>query len=83
MRITMLNMLYLVLVLVLGSAPVLAQDGQGAEARLKQKNITLPPEATPIANYVNAVRVGNLLFLAGNTLVHDGSPMERLEKTSR
>ena len=67
MRITMLNMLYLVLVLVLGSAPVLAQDGQGAEARLKQKNITLPPEATPIANYVNAVRVGSLLFLAGNT----------------
>jgi enamine deaminase RidA (YjgF/YER057c/UK114 family) len=63
----MLNMLYFVSALVLGSAPVLAQDGQGAEARLKQKNITLPPEAAPIANYVNAVRVGNLLFLAGNT----------------
>src|SRR5215475_15137208 len=65
---TMLNLLFLtVLILVLGSAPVLAQDAQGAEARLKQKNITLPPEAAPIANYVNAVRVGNLLFLAGNT----------------
>jgi len=65
---TMLSMLsFVVLALVLGSAPVLAQDVQGAEARLKQKNITLPPEAAPIANYVNAVRVGNLLFLAGNT----------------
>src|SRR5215475_5001921 len=63
-----LNMLsFAVLALVLGAAPVLAQDAQGAEARLKQKNITLPPEAAPIANYVNAVRVGNLLFLAGNT----------------
>jgi enamine deaminase RidA (YjgF/YER057c/UK114 family) len=65
---TMLSMLsFAVLALVLGSAPVLAQDVQGAEARLKQKNITLPPVAVPIANYVNAVRVGNLLFLAGNT----------------
>jgi enamine deaminase RidA (YjgF/YER057c/UK114 family) len=64
----MLNMLFFaVLTLVLGSAPLLAQDTQGVEARLKQKNITLPPEAAPIANYVNAIRVGNLLFLAGNT----------------
>src|SRR5215475_7403460 len=65
---TMLNLLFLtVLILVLGSAPAFAQDAQGAEARLKQKNIALPAEAAPIANYVNAVRVGNLLFLAGNT----------------
>jgi enamine deaminase RidA (YjgF/YER057c/UK114 family) len=39
----------------------------GAEARLKEKNITLPPESEPAANYVNWVRVGNLLFMAGNT----------------
>ena len=38
----------------------------GAEARLKEKNITLPQPATPVANYVLAVRVGNLLFLAGH-----------------
>jgi enamine deaminase RidA (YjgF/YER057c/UK114 family) len=44
-----------------------AQSPIGAEARLKEKNITLPSEPEPIANYVNAVRVGNLLFMAGNT----------------
>jgi enamine deaminase RidA (YjgF/YER057c/UK114 family) len=38
----------------------------GAEATLKAKGITLPAPATPMANYVTAVRVGNLLFLAGH-----------------
>jgi enamine deaminase RidA (YjgF/YER057c/UK114 family) len=38
----------------------------GAEANLKAKNITLPTPPAPIANYVTAVRVGNLLFLAGH-----------------
>ena len=37
-----------------------------AEARLKEKNITLPPRNKPVANYVTAVRVGHLLFLAGH-----------------
>jgi len=36
-----------------------------AEKRLKEKGISLPPVAAPVANYVNAVRAGNLLFLAG------------------
>jgi len=36
-----------------------------AEARLKEKKIDLPQQATPMANYVSAVRTGNLLFLAG------------------
>jgi len=44
-----------------------AQSPLGAEARLKEKNIALPSESEPTANYVNAVRVGNLLFMAGNT----------------
>jgi enamine deaminase RidA (YjgF/YER057c/UK114 family) len=35
------------------------------EQRLKDKGITLPPVTAPVANYVNAVRSGNLLFLAG------------------
>ena len=35
------------------------------EARLSELGIVLPTPATPVANYVNAVRVGNLLFLAG------------------
>ncbi|MCY7309947.1 MAG: RidA family protein [Chitinophagaceae bacterium] len=38
---------------------------QDAEARLKEKGIVLTPPSKPVANYVNAVRVGNLLFLAG------------------
>jgi enamine deaminase RidA (YjgF/YER057c/UK114 family) len=46
-----------------------------AEARLKEKNIALPKQATPMANYVSAVRTGNLLFLAGHGPVRqaDGS----------
>src|SRR5688572_32445595 len=38
----------------------------GAEAQLKAKNLTLPPIATPMGNYVTAVRTGNLLYLAGH-----------------
>lgn len=35
------------------------------EARLVEKGIVLPAVTPPVANYVNAVRTGNLLFLAG------------------
>lgn len=35
------------------------------EAKLKQLRITLPTPPNPVANYVNAVRSGNLIFLAG------------------
>ena len=38
---------------------------QDAEARLKEKGIVLTAPGKPVANYVNAVRVGNLLYLAG------------------
>src|ERR1700686_5335220 len=44
-----------------------AERRQRGEARLKEKNITLPPVPPPAANYVNSVQVGKLLFLAGNT----------------
>ena len=36
-----------------------------AEKRLKELGIALAPVTPPMANYVNAVRTGNLLFLAG------------------
>jgi enamine deaminase RidA (YjgF/YER057c/UK114 family) len=42
-----------------------AQGARSAEENLKQKSINLPAPATPVANYVPAVRVGNLLFLSG------------------
>jgi enamine deaminase RidA (YjgF/YER057c/UK114 family) len=35
------------------------------EAKLKQLGITLASVTPPMANYVNAVRTGDLLFLAG------------------
>ena len=35
------------------------------EEKLKRLGLTLAPVTPPIANYVNAVRTGNLLFLAG------------------
>ena len=38
---------------------------QDAEARLKEKGIVLAAPGKPVANYVNAVRIGNLLYLAG------------------
>lgn len=38
---------------------------QTPEQKLKELNITLPTPSQPIANYVSAVRTGNLIFLAG------------------
>jgi enamine deaminase RidA (YjgF/YER057c/UK114 family) len=42
-----------------------SMNAQTPEERLKEKGIVLTPPSKPVANYVNAVRVGNLLFLAG------------------
>jgi enamine deaminase RidA (YjgF/YER057c/UK114 family) len=44
----------------------LAQGGDHPEARLKALGLTLPEPAAPVANYVRAVRTGNLVFLAGH-----------------
>lgn len=53
----------LLFIAFLGCSSVLfAQD---AETKLKEKGIVLTPPSSPVANYVNAVRVGKLLFLAG------------------
>jgi enamine deaminase RidA (YjgF/YER057c/UK114 family) len=53
------------------SADARAQVSPSAEARLGELSITLPAVPPPVANYVDAVRVGNLLFLAGNTPAAD------------
>src|SRR5919206_2291477 len=37
----------------------------GAEARIREMQIELRAPSQPVANYVNAVRTGNLLFLSG------------------
>ena len=45
-------------------AQVSASEGK-IEAKLKELGVTLPEASTPVANYVNAVTTGNLVFLAG------------------
>ena len=70
----------LTLAVMLASAGnVMAQATTGAEARLKEKNITLPPPPAAIANYVGAVQVGNLLFASGNT-AGPGGPTGKVGK---
>lgn len=64
-RLKMVGGAMLVLTAVSGPAP--AQTTAGAEARLKELGIALPPESVPAANFVNAVQTGKLLFLSGNT----------------
>jgi enamine deaminase RidA (YjgF/YER057c/UK114 family) len=50
----------------------------GAEARLQELGITLPAPLPAVANYVGAVRVGNLLFVSGHgPLRPDGVPSAR------
>jgi enamine deaminase RidA (YjgF/YER057c/UK114 family) len=46
--------------------PTFAQAQSSAEARLKERNIVLPAPPKPVGNYVEWVRVGNLLYLSGH-----------------
>jgi L-ascorbate metabolism protein UlaG (beta-lactamase superfamily)/enamine deaminase RidA (YjgF/YER057c/UK114 family) len=47
-------------------SPVSAQDSKyDPEARLAELGIELPAPPNPVANYVNGVQTGNLVFLAG------------------
>lgn len=43
-----------------------AQDIAHPEARLAELGLVLPEQGPPFANYVRAVRVGNLLYLGGH-----------------
>ncbi|MBL9204403.1 MAG: RidA family protein [Opitutaceae bacterium] len=57
------HVLALATLLVLACPRLLAAPS--VEARLAELGLTLPAPATAIANYVPAVRTGNLVFLAG------------------
>ena len=46
----------------------------GAEQRLKDLGIALPPPPTPFGAYVEAVKMGKLLFLSGMLPVIDRKP---------
>lgn len=52
-------------VLVAFSTTAMAQEDYDPEARLAELGIELPEPPKPVANYVNGVRTGNLIFLAG------------------
>jgi len=56
--------------------PILDALQEGTpEARLRRLGIELPPAPRPVATYVTAVRVGNVLYVAGHTpRLPDGSP---------
>jgi enamine deaminase RidA (YjgF/YER057c/UK114 family) len=43
------------------------------EEKLKALNLTLPSPPAPVANYVRAVTVGNLVFLSGHGPTRDGA----------
>jgi enamine deaminase RidA (YjgF/YER057c/UK114 family) len=42
------------------------------EAKLKALGLSLPAPPAPVANYVRAVQVGNLVFLSGHGPTRDG-----------
>jgi enamine deaminase RidA (YjgF/YER057c/UK114 family) len=48
-----------------GAAHAQPAAGGSAEARLKQLGIELPKVGAPVANYIPAARLGNIVFLAG------------------
>jgi len=66
----MRSIFVVIAVLVAISGTAWGQAANSAEARLKERNITLPPPDEAVGNYVGAVRVGNLLFVSG----HGGGP---------
>jgi enamine deaminase RidA (YjgF/YER057c/UK114 family) len=47
----------------------------GAEDRLRELGIDLPPAGTPVASYVPVVVSGGLAFVAGQVPLEDGKPM--------
>ena len=49
------------LALAATSGGLLGQNATGAEARLKEKNITLPPVPPPVANYVELCASGEIV----------------------
>jgi enamine deaminase RidA (YjgF/YER057c/UK114 family) len=45
------------------------------EAKLEALGLTLPAPLSPVANFVLAVTVGNLVFLSGHLPIRDGTPV--------
>ena len=65
----MLRIRGVLVLIVVCAVPVTSPRAQVAydpEARLREMKLSLPKPGAPVANYVSAVRTGNLLFLAGH-----------------
>lgn len=60
---TAAGLLFLCLAL---ARPAAGQQAPDPEARLRQLGLVLPTARPPMANYVRAVRTGNLVFLSGH-----------------
>ncbi len=64
----MLTISYLrqfILILFCFTSGYVYSQAANPEQRIEQLGITLPQASDPVANYVNVVRTGNLLFLSG------------------
>lgn len=60
-----LLLLLMAITLISCDKPDKPEAGYDPESKLEALNITLPTPPQPVANYVNGVRTGNLIFLAG------------------
>src|SRR5437867_11341427 len=63
-----------IVLVISASSMATAQAVTTPEAQLKALGIELPPAPKPVANYVPAVRAGNLVFLAGHGPLVAGKP---------
>ena len=71
----MKNIFYLVLIFIIGCVPAnkSLDSNFNPESKLKELGIELMIPSDPVANYVNTVRSGNLLFISGKgPLKNDG-----------
>ena len=71
----MKNIFYLVLIFIIGCVPSnkSLDSNFDPESKLKELGIELMMPSDPVANYVNTVRSGNLLFISGKgPLKNDG-----------
>ena len=69
------NIFYLVLIFIIGCVPAnkSLDSNFDPESKLKELGIELIIPSDPVANYVNTVRSGNLLFISGKgPLKNDG-----------
>jgi enamine deaminase RidA (YjgF/YER057c/UK114 family) len=65
MKKTTISLLSTLLLVLIGNLTTASAQSESPESRLKTMGITLPEASSPIANYVNGVQTGNLIFLSG------------------